>query len=67
MADCAGRVDGYESSCGWSVTGAGPTVPVSIGGGNDVTWSQGGSELFYRQGTRMSGERERGRYGQALP
>ncbi len=28
-------------------------VPVSIGGGNHVTWSRDGSELFYRQGTSM--------------
>ena len=33
--------------------GPGPTVPVSIGGGNHVTWSQGGSELFYQQGRSM--------------
>ena len=33
--------------------GPGPTVPVSIGGGNKVTWSADGSELFYRRGTSM--------------
>ena len=33
--------------------GPGPTIPVSISGGNHLTWSTDGSELFYRQGTRM--------------
>ena len=33
--------------------GPGPTVPVSIGGGGDVTWSADGSELFYRVDDRM--------------
>ena len=33
--------------------GPGPTVPVSIGGGDAVRWSQDSSELFYQQGTRM--------------
>ena len=33
--------------------GPGPTVPVSIGGGDHVIWSHDGSELFYRLGTRV--------------
>ena len=33
--------------------GPGSTVPVSMGGGNHVTWSREGLELFYRQGTSM--------------
>ena len=33
--------------------GPGPTVPVSIGGGDTVTWSHDGSELFYRADNRM--------------
>ena len=33
--------------------GPGPTVPVSIGGGDLVTWSSDGSELFYRVDNRM--------------
>ena len=33
--------------------GPGPTVPVSIGGGDMVTWSSDGSELFYRIENRM--------------
>ncbi len=33
--------------------GPGPTVPVSIGGGDNVTWSHDGSELFYRADDRM--------------
>ena len=33
--------------------GPGPTVPVSIGGGDLVTWSPDGSELFYRVDNRM--------------
>ena len=31
----------------------GPTMPVSVGGGGMVTWSNDGSELFYRAGNRM--------------
>ena len=33
--------------------GPGPTVPISIGGGASVTWSDDGSELFYQRGTAM--------------
>ena len=33
--------------------GPGPTIPVSIGGGDSVTWSADGSELFYRVEDRM--------------
>ena len=37
--------------------GPGPTVPVSIGGGDMATWSSDGSELFYRVENRMMGVR----------
>jgi serine/threonine-protein kinase len=33
--------------------GPGPVVPVSIGGGESVTWSPDGSELIYRLDDRM--------------
>ena len=33
--------------------GPGPTVPLSIGGGDAVTWSPDGSQLFYRLGSQM--------------
>ena len=33
--------------------GPGPTVPVSSGGGDLVTWSTDGAELFYRSGSRL--------------
>ena len=33
--------------------GPGPTIPVSIGGGDNVTWSHDGSELYYRSDDRM--------------
>ena len=33
--------------------GPGPTVPLSIGGGEAVTWSPDGSQLFYRLGSQM--------------
>ena len=33
--------------------GPGPTVPLSIGGGDAVTWSLDGSQLFYRLGSQM--------------
>jgi tricorn protease len=33
--------------------GPGQTVPVSIGGGDLVTWSSDGAELFYRNGSAV--------------
>ena len=48
-SDQSGQIEVYLQP----YPGPGPTVPVSIGGGNHVTWSRDGSELFYRQGTSM--------------
>jgi eukaryotic-like serine/threonine-protein kinase len=36
-----------------SFPGPGSKWPISSGGGTEPAWSRDGSELFYRQGTRM--------------
>ena len=48
-SDQSGRMEIYVQP----YPGPGPTVPVSIGGGDMVTWSSDGSELFYRIENRM--------------
>ena len=48
-SDQSGQMEIYRQP----YPGPGPTVPVSIGGGDSVTWSDDGSELFYRVDDRM--------------
>ena len=48
-SDQSGQIEVYLQP----YLGPGPTVPVSIGGGDLVTWSSDGSELFYRIENRM--------------
>ena len=48
-SDQSGQVEIYMQP----YPGPGRTVQVSSGGGGAVIWSHDGSELFYRNGTRM--------------